>query len=415
MPNSKSDPHQFSGFPTPKQNWFKMPNEWIDLCADINSLAEIKVVQYVMRHTWGHQEYGIKKRISVDEFMNGRQRSGDGRMDKGTGLSKPSVIAGIKSAVKRGFLIEEVDASDKARVKKYYSLRMRPEGRNSYPEDEENEDSNPQFSEEKGGVKDLNAGVKNLYPDVKKVYPRGKETLHRTKKETLETNLEKEKTNNNTANGIHHPIENDVVVALSSHGVGERVALRLVETFPEKHILEKIDFIDFILAERPDDIKKPAAWLRKAIEDDYAAPDGFISLAEQERLDKEAEDRAREQARQDDEFRALMRQRKLEEQQEKEAFLAQLHTQYGTTKQDEEIWQEILYRLEVSLSAANFALFQSGAVLKIEDDKILVGVKSAFQARQLSHPGLVIQFKRELESETGRVLEPEIIVIEDMP
>ena len=325
MPNNKPDPHQFSGFPTPKQNWFKMPNEWIDLCADINSLAEIKVVQYVMRHTWGHQEYGIKKRISVDEFMNGRQRSGDGRMDKGTGLSKPSVIAGIKSAVKRGFLIEEVDASDKARVKKYYSLRMRPEGRNSYPEDEENEDSNPQFSEEKGGVKDLNAGVKNLYPDVKKVYPRGKETLHRTKKETLETNLEKEKTNNNTANGIHHPIENDVVVALSSHGVGERVALRLVETFPEKHILEKIDFIDFILAERPDDIKKPAAWLRKAIEDDYAAPDGFISLAEQERLDKEAEDQALEQARQDEAFRSQMRQRKLEEQQEKEAFLAQLH------------------------------------------------------------------------------------------
>ena len=414
MANNKPDPHQFSGFPTPKQNWFKMPNEWIDLCADINSLAEIKVVQYVMRHTWGHQEYGIRKRISVDEFMNGRQRAGNGRMDKGTGLSKPSVIAGIKSAVKRGFLIEEVDDSDKARVKKYYSLRMRSEGQDSYPEDEEIEDSDPQFTEKNGGVKNLNAGVKNFYPDVKKVYPRGKETLPRTKKETLERNLEKER-NNNTANGIHHPIENDVVVALSSHGVGKRVAERLAADYPEAHVLEKIDFIDFVLAERPDDIKKPAAWLRKAIEDDYAAPDGFISLAEQERLDKEAEDRAREQARQDDEFRALMRQRKLEEQQEKEAFFAKLHAQYGTTKQDEEIWQEILYGLEVSLSAANFALFQSGAVLKIEDDKILVGVKSAFQARQLSIPGLIIQFKRELGSAAGRVLEPEFIVIEDMP
>ena len=415
MPNNKPDPHQFSGFPTPKQNWFKMPNEWIDLCAEIGSLAEIKVVQYVMRHTWGHQEYGIRKRISVDEFMNGRQRTDGGRMDKGTGLSKPSVIAGIKSAVQRGFLLEEVDDSDKARVKKYYSLRMRPDGGGSFPEDEESEDSDPEFLEEKGGVKDLNAGVKNLYPGVKKVYPRGKETLPRTKKETLERNLEKETTNNNTANGVHHPIENDVVVALSSHGVGKRVAERLAADYPEAHVLEKIDFIDFVLAERPDDIKKPAAWLRKAIEDDYAAPDGFISLAEQERLDKEAEVQMLEQARQDEEFRAQMRQRKLEEQQEKEAYFAQMHSQYGTTEKDEEIWQKILDRLEIGLSAANFALFQSGAILKIEDDKMVVGVKSAFQAKQLSHPGLKTQFKRQIESVVGQELEPEIIVIDDMP
>ena len=415
MPNNKPDPHQFSGFPTPKQNWFKMPNEWIDLCAEIGSLAEIKVVQYVMRHTWGHQEYGIRKRISVDEFMNGRQRIDGGRMDKGTGLSKPSVIAGIKSAVQRGFLIEEVDDSDKARVKKYYSLKMRPDGDNSYPENEVSEEPEPEIATKNGGVKNLNAGVKNLYSGVKKVYPRGKESLPRTKKETLERNLKKETTNNNTANGIHHPVENDVVVALSSHGVGKRVAERLAETYPEEHVLEKIDFIDFILAERPSDIKKPAAWLRKAIEDDYAAPDGFISLADQERLGKEAEGRAAEIARQDEELRAQMRQRKIEEEQEKEAFLEKLRKQHGTTKENEAVWQQFIEKIEFSLSAGNFALFQSAVILKIEDDKALVGVKSAFQARQMSHPGLVAIFKREFESLTGRSVEPEIIVIDDMP
>ncbi len=124
MPTSKA----FNGFDTSQQGWFDVPNEWINICAEISSLAELKVVQYVMRHTWGHQEYGISKRISVDEFMNGCRRREGEPMDKGTGLSKPSVIAGLRSAVERGLLIEEIDGPDKARSKKYYFLRMNPEG-----------------------------------------------------------------------------------------------------------------------------------------------------------------------------------------------------------------------------------------------------------------------------------------------
>ena len=51
-----------------------MPTVWIDICARIDNLAELKVVQYVLRHTWGYQEYGIKKRITIDEFISGRRR-----------------------------------------------------------------------------------------------------------------------------------------------------------------------------------------------------------------------------------------------------------------------------------------------------------------------------------------------------
>lgn len=124
MPTSKT----FSGFDASQQGWFEVPNEWIDICAEISSLAELKVVQYVMRHTWGHQEYATRKPISIDEFRNGRRGTDGERLDKGTGLSKPSVIAGLRSAVERGLLSEEIDGSGKAHGKKYYSLRMNPEG-----------------------------------------------------------------------------------------------------------------------------------------------------------------------------------------------------------------------------------------------------------------------------------------------
>ncbi len=284
----------FSGFDAPRQNWFRMPNEWIDLCAEISSLAEIKVVQYVMRHTWGHQEYGIRKRISVDEFMSGRWKKDGERMDKGTGLSKPSVISGLRSAVERGLLIEEVDDSDKARVKKYYSLRMNPEtavdpqearGETSHSTETENEKQ-----AESAGVKHLNAGVKNLYPDVKNVYPSSKESLPRTKKETLERNNKKE-TNNNNASASPEPTVDAVVVALYSRGIAKRVTEQLAQQHASTYIEEKIAFHDFLVEERPADIKKPAAWLRRAIEDDYSAPDDFVSPKDRERMANEEKSR----------------------------------------------------------------------------------------------------------------------------
>src|SRR5690349_666224 len=82
----------FAGFVPPTSNYFQMPNEWTNITAEIESLAELKVIEYVLRHTWGFHEFGICKAISIDEFMYGRRKAGGDRMDKGTKLSRPSVI-----------------------------------------------------------------------------------------------------------------------------------------------------------------------------------------------------------------------------------------------------------------------------------------------------------------------------------
>lgn len=167
----------FSGFSVPEQNWFKMPSDWTNITAQMSSLAEIKVVEYVLKHTWGYQEYGGKKRITNEEFMLGRKRKDGSRIDAGTGLSKPSVISGLKLAVQDGLLIEEVDSSDKARVKKYYSLRMatsrggRSAGRKTNP-----------FEPRSDAVKELNAGVNFLNPS-------SQESLPRSEKETKERKI----------------------------------------------------------------------------------------------------------------------------------------------------------------------------------------------------------------------------------
>jgi DNA-binding PadR family transcriptional regulator len=149
------------GFATPEANFSKLPHELTNCMDKIASLAELKVVLYILRHTWGFQEYDKPKKITVDEFMNGRKTKDGRRIDNGIGMSKPSVINGLELAERDGLITVFSDESDPARIKKFYMIRT--------------------------------AGVKNVDPDVKDFDTSGKDSLHRTEKETLERNSEKEK------------------------------------------------------------------------------------------------------------------------------------------------------------------------------------------------------------------------------
>jgi|SRR5579872_6724445 len=113
----------FEGFLNPDRYGFtRIPHDWIDILPNIDSLAELKILLYVARHTWGFQEVDAWKRITLEQFMNGRAG-----LDNGTGLSRQSVIDGIEKAVKHGYLLYKVDDRDKARIKKYYKLNIHKE------------------------------------------------------------------------------------------------------------------------------------------------------------------------------------------------------------------------------------------------------------------------------------------------
>ncbi len=171
--------HQpFTGFDRPESNWFRMPNTWTDITAGITSIAELKVVEYILRHTWGYQEYGLKKHITIDEFVNGRRRQDGSRMDRGTGLSERAVYDGLRKAVEDRLIEEEVDASDRGRIKKSYSLRMREE---------------PVHDLHGAKPQDLPPGVQSLHPAPQMVHPplqtlpvRGARPASRSEKDTQE-------------------------------------------------------------------------------------------------------------------------------------------------------------------------------------------------------------------------------------
>lgn len=115
----------FEGFDPPESNFWRLPNNWFDVVACFTSWAEHKVVEYILRHTWGYHEYDVCKLITMDEFMHGRKRRDGSRLDAGCGMAENSIKKGIADAVTHGFLIVEVDDSDRGRIKKFYGPRMR--------------------------------------------------------------------------------------------------------------------------------------------------------------------------------------------------------------------------------------------------------------------------------------------------
>jgi hypothetical protein len=154
---------KFNGFVPPTQNWSKLPHQLIDALHLIETEAEIKVILYILRHTWGYHDE--EKKITMDEFCNGRKRQNGTRIDNGTGLTKNAVKDGINRAIEHGFIDAWVDASDAGRIKKYYRLS----------------EVTPQDDDKIGG--------QSLTPGWSEVDPGGSEVDPRTEKETQETNL----------------------------------------------------------------------------------------------------------------------------------------------------------------------------------------------------------------------------------
>ena len=412
----------FPGFDVPRQNWFKMPNAWTDITAGITSLAELKVIEYVLKHTWGYREYGIAKLITTNEFMQGRRRKDGTRIDRGTGLSKPSVIAGLKAAVAHGFLEELVDDSDRGRIKKSYSLKMLP-GLTSDDDTDEPVESPPPPPDEapdERGVKHLNADVKNLDIEVKHVDIKGKESLHRSEKDTLERQQQTDTTSNNSVNtgGANEAQETDVVVAtLLSKGISRSVARRLARTYPADYLALKQEYLEFLLAERPDELKKPAGVATQSHRRRLQRPRRLYfprraGIAMQRK--KNAENRPIAEA--------LERQRtaiEAEQQLRNEArskWQQRLRQRFSTTPADEKTWEHTLQELRFGgMDLADLSLIADAQILTVSDDRLQLGVARPAKLREIQHPAYLKRLQRAARAATGKTLEIDLVAIDPPP
>jgi hypothetical protein len=88
------------------------------------------------------------------------------------------------------------------------------------------------------------------------------------------------------------PLQDDLV----RRGITPKVAKELVANHSEAKIQFQIECLDWQLDKHPNKIVEPAAYLKEAIENDYAAPKKFVSKLEQERRDDAKKARERQEA-----------------------------------------------------------------------------------------------------------------------
>lgn len=113
---------KFAGFGAP--NYTGVPDEFFDVLLPVLSGAEVKVVLYIMRRT-----FGFKKGtdiISKSQLKDGIQKRNGEILDRGTGLSRRSIRVAIDNLVEMNILLKHRRSSlEKGDEANEYALNIR--------------------------------------------------------------------------------------------------------------------------------------------------------------------------------------------------------------------------------------------------------------------------------------------------
>jgi hypothetical protein len=186
--NNEEKKKEFTGFYVP--NSTQVPDTLFDELLSELSGAELKVVLYIIRRTFGFKRQ--TDTISISQMLSGiTKRSGE-VLDKGTGLSKPTLLKAIKELADKGIILPTRKYDEKGgNMPTEYRLHIVAEPPQERGDDTLGKETLPSPL----GKKILQGEVKkNDHPLVKKSYPQGT-GLQGTENNTVNVNgfSEKEK------------------------------------------------------------------------------------------------------------------------------------------------------------------------------------------------------------------------------
>lgn len=105
--NDLSQP-PFQGFRFP--NTTPVPDELFDeLLADLSG-AEVKVILYICRRTFGFKKESDN--ISLNQMLHGITKRDGEQLDRGLGLSKPTLLRALKELTQKNIIVSEQRASE---------------------------------------------------------------------------------------------------------------------------------------------------------------------------------------------------------------------------------------------------------------------------------------------------------------
>ena len=354
MPNDdtkKSRPH-FEPFQGP--NYTLVPDEVFDRLLPELTGAELKVLLYIIRRTFGFKKDADS--ISLSQMLNGITKRDGTVQDRGVGLSKASLLAALRALQEMNLLLTErrqsVEKGNEPPT--IYRLNVQtPLGLETRPP----------------LVKKVDQGVgQEIRPS-----PWSK---NQTTQETKEQDTEEQQHGD------------DVVGKLTEFGVSGGAARTLAQTYEPAYIETKLDLVCWLKKHQPKTVgKNPAGFLRRALEEDYQPPAGY-QTAEQRAAENEA--KARRQLEAEATIRAEEARQTQERQLEHErraTALAALRREHppaqipGSALTTETAWQTTLLRLQDAMSGPNYQTWlQDSIMASCDGSQALIVAPSGFVA-----------------------------------
>jgi hypothetical protein len=195
------------------------------------------------------------------------------------------------------------------------------------------------------------------------------------------------KENNNNSGGDQ---KQDVVVALVQLRITKRVAQRLASRHKEALIYQQIDYHQFDLATKPNDPNITPGRLRRRIEEDWAAPDGYTpdwrdrqaaEKAATEQAQAAAKQREEEQERLANERKAQEAARDLEREEQRRKMVETLRDAYQPVKetvaQMDQLWPQVLADLKPRGDA--LAIYLAGSeLIHLTNDQAVIAVQNDY-------------------------------------
>ncbi len=228
-------------------NSTQIPDVILDLWMAELSGAELKVVLYVARRTYG---FGKEcDNISLNQIASGIKKRDGTVLDRGTGLSISSVTRAVKSLEEQRFLIRRTNINDKnEHEENTYSLNLDWTGE-VLPNSE-----NPPSKNEEGYSQNRSTGTPKI---VGGVLPKSKtqETAQETVQETA------------AAAGNAAAVISESFKLLRDRGFDDAAARELSISYPEERIRRQCEWIQLRVTDR-----NALGALRKSIAEDWGDP-----------------------------------------------------------------------------------------------------------------------------------------------
>jgi hypothetical protein len=330
---------KFPGFVLPATT--PVPDQFFDELLPKLSGAEVKVLLYICRRTFGFKK--SSDNISLSQLVSGI-RTKDGRtLDRGTHLGKASVARALKRLEEKNIIRRTRRRSDtRGDEATSYALYFLP----------------PLSQNETPPVSKRNTGVSH-------------------RRDTQQTELQQTDRQQQV-----------VVERMKKSGIDHTRAQELAVRFSAGRIEEKTELLEWklelqargITRGRP--IEDPAGWLIRAIEKGYQLPPGFKTSAQKEqevaRRKKETIHLARQQARREQHQHRRKEQERLQQAQR----LVELKKEHGTGNREHELWGGIIDELETKDSGSHQAALRSmlanSALLWVKDGEARIVLRNQF-------------------------------------